>query len=71
MYGGHWRRIVAVVAEEGNWRMRETAGKVEVGTTVPVGAGSRVRKEVVGTIGLESLFSTRKAGRVDYIPGGG
>ena len=56
MYGGHCRRI-AVGAEEGNWWLRETAGKVEVGTIVPVEAGSRVRKEVVGRIALESLFS--------------
>ena len=70
MHGGHCRRI-AVGAEEGNWRMRETAGKVEVGTIVPAEAGSRVRKEVVGMLGLESLFSKRKARRLNSIPGGG
>ena len=71
MDGGYCRRIVAVGAEEDNWRLRETAGKVEVGRIVPVGAGSQVRKEVVGTIGLEWLFSTRKDRRLDFIPGGG
>ena len=71
MDGGCCRRIVAVGAEEDNWRLIETAGKVEVGRIVPVGAGSRVRKEVVGMIGLESLFSKRKARRLDTIPGGG
>ena len=70
MHGGHCRRI-AVGAEEGSWWMRETAGKVEAGRIVPVVAGSRVRKEVVGMIELESLFSKREAGGLDCIPGGG
>lgn len=71
MHGGRCRRIAAVEAEEGSCWMRETAGKVEVGTIVPVEAGSRVRKEVVGMIGLESLFSKREAAGLDFIPGGG
>lgn len=62
MDGGHCRRIVAVGAEEDNWQLRETAGKVEVGRTVPVGAGSRVRKEVVGMIGLvEDRYDSQEA----------
>ena len=41
-----------------------------MGTIVLVEAGSRVRKEVVGMIGLESLFSKRQARRLNSIPGG-